>query len=470
VASGSTSARWIAASAAAFLVALAIAGPARGDTFRVNRAGDPAPGACTAGHCTLREAVLAANNASAGRDTVLLPKRRGRYELAIANASSVNEDGALTGDLDVTNAALVVEHRGKGLATVDGNGLDRVFHAFEPLTLRRIKVTGGDSTGNSSQDGGGGILVQSRLAVESSRIAANVGDHGGGIHGTDVSRVRIVRSQLSGNRDTDAGAGLFMAGGTATISRSAIVRNRMDNDSEAAGISLSGAMLTLTRSTVAGNRSEREAGGIGATNSQLAIRGSTISGNSAISTSASPGSGGGLYLFGGEATVVNSTVASNRASADGGGISVVEDADLTMNGVTVARNVANTDDTPVSETGGGLANDSFGALVVDNSLVVLNRLGPGPRNDCTGNPTQSGGGNLLSSLGPSAVCQGFDAAGDAVRSNPGIGTLARNGGPTKTIALRRDSPAIGRARGDAPGRDQRGDRRDRRPDSGAFER
>ena len=58
-----------------------------------------------------------------------------------------------------------------------------------------------------------------------------------------------------------------------------------------------------------------------------------------------------------------------------------------------------------------------------------------------------------------------------VRRNPKLGKLARNGGPTKTVALKKGSPAIGEAkRSTAPGKDQRGRKRDRRPDVGAFER
>ena len=57
------------------------------------------------------------------------------------------------------------------------------------------------------------------------------------------------------------------------------------------------------------------------------------------------------------------------------------------------------------------------------------------------------------------------------QSDPRIGELADNGWPTKTIALRKRSPAIGHASmTTSPNRDQRGVRRDKRPDTGAFER
>jgi hypothetical protein len=57
-----------------------------------------------------------------------------------------------------------------------------------------------------------------------------------------------------------------------------------------------------------------------------------------------------------------------------------------------------------------------------------------------------------------------------VKPNPRIGTLTDNGGPTKTIALKNESPALGHAGPGSPKRDQRGVKRDSKPDIGAFER
>jgi hypothetical protein len=86
-------------------------------------------------------------------------------------------------------------------------------------------------------------------------------------------------------------------------------------------------------------------------------------------------------------------------------------------------------------------------------------------------PPLSLGNNLLSTDGPVGICEGFYGPTDRIRANPKIGKLARNGGPTKTIALKQGSPAIGLAhKPSAPNRDQRGRKRDGNPDAGAFER
>src|SRR5262245_30059953 len=98
--------------AAAWLIAAARAGAA---TFTVTTAADGADGVCDA-HCTLREAVGAAN-ASAGPDTVVLPA--GLYGLSLAGGL---EDGNASGDLDVSGDLTIVGAGTRG-TVVDGGGL-----------------------------------------------------------------------------------------------------------------------------------------------------------------------------------------------------------------------------------------------------------------------------------------------------------------------------------------------------------
>jgi hypothetical protein len=145
-------------------------------------------------------------------------------------------------------------------------------------------------------------------------------------------------------------------------------------------------------------------------------------------------------------------------------------ATASLNGVTVARNVADAD-SGGGDFGGGLFQGSTTTIFARNSLIALNRVNfsgaTGP--DCYNESTDfdSGGHNLLTD---DNGCTGFDGPGDLVRPNPKIGALADNGGPTKTIALKRGSPAIDHAGASAPNRDQRGIKRGNHPDIGAFER
>ena len=87
-----------------------------------------------------------------------------------------------------------------------------------------------------------------------------------------------------------------------------------------------------------------------------------------------------------------------------------------------------------------------------NSIVAGNTADSG--SNCSGGVT-SAGHNLDSGV----VC-GFSAPGDLSSTDPTLGPLQDNGGPTPTHALLADSPAIDA--GDpvgCPGTDQRGVRR-----------
>jgi len=460
----------LATTAAGLMLALAAGASAK--TFVVTKRADPVPDACKKRDCSLREAVLAAN-ARPGKDVIELPNRRRPYNLARAGS---DEDGALDGDLDIANHALVVKHPGKGRATVDANGIERVFEVFAgaPTTFRKLVIRGGNNATSGSE--GGGIRSEANLRVIRSRIVGNESDssHGGGIGLQSGAGLTLVRSVVRGNRaPIHDGGGIDGDQGPMVVVRSVIAQNTAGDDG--GGIYfLSDDGSRIEKSTIAGNRAEGDAGGInvtgGATDSGLRLIGSTVSRNrSAVN-------GGGITVHS-PLRVTNSTLASNRADGSGGGIYYgISDPMVKLNGVTVARNVADAD-ADATGAGGGLyrasMNGVLDAFAVENSLLGLNRLGSGQRNDCDGLAIDSLGHNLVSTLGPAGACQRFGppAPKDIVNKNPRIGKLKRNGGPTQTIALRKRSPAINKAkRSTAPKRDQRGVKRKRKRDIGAYER
>jgi hypothetical protein len=463
-------------------LALGWATGAAGATYEVTKRSDPAPGPCTPADCTLREAVIAANNSLGIADRIVLPSRR-TYELTIEDALT----GAESGDLDVTNDRLRIVHPGRGRAKIDQLATDRVFDVATgaPLALTKIEVTGGNDPSEGGY--GGGIRTLADLKLTRSAVTRNTSSScGGGIHTQTGADLILKRTRVTGNRASGDGGGIsascFGGGGALTMVRSVVSGNRSDANSD--GIGRGGAMYfqtgdvqsQITASTFAGNRTgpgghptgASEGGGIYADLGRLRITGTTLSGNR------SGDNGGGISVDGiDQLAIVNSTIAGNRANSGGGGLSG-ESGAISLNAVTVARNLGNADGI-LSEAGGGIANDSAD-LRVENSLIALNRLtqiggGGTLRNDCSA-PDDPGidslGHNLISTR---FLCDFFDGPGDRSRRNPKIGPLARNGGPTQTIALKRGSPAIGAAkRASAPARDQRGQRRDRQPDIGAFER
>jgi trimeric autotransporter adhesin len=434
---------------------------AAGKSFEVTRHNDPVPGPCTPNDCSLREAVLAANQNLGEADRIVLPNRRRPYEL---EQPGTGEDGAMTGDLDLNNDRVRIVHPGRGRATIDANELDRVFELYAEALLQRLVVTGGRNPGAE----GGGIRAGADLKLLRSRITGNRNLGSGAGISVNGGLLTLSRSTVSNNQSTDAagftGGGIQAIGDAdVVIRRSRIVGNQSTGDG--GGLYLGAGSARVLDTTIANNQAPFGGGGIHTDASlPVVIRDSTLSDNE------TSGEGGGIEAFS-RVVVTNSTLAGNVAFDDGGGI--YGGSDVTLNAVTVTRNVADSNGDSIG-TGGGLYYAIAPGFEVENSLIALNRVGDGTRNDCYADPSDpfdSLGHNLLSSLGPSTSCLGFEHPSDRVRANPRIGKLANNGGPTKTIALKAKSAAVDTAkRATAPNRDQRGVKRDRRPDIGAFER
>ena len=105
----------------------------------------------------------------------------------------------------------------------------------------------------------------------------------------------------------------------------------------------------------------------------------------------------------------------------------------------------------------------FGNPIIANSTAGTNFV---PSNSLLA----SIGHNLSSDASAAAV---FDASlGDMNNTDPRLGTLASNGGPTQTYALLAKSPAIDAGNDDGPSVDQRGMARikGKHSDIGAYEK
>ena len=437
------------------LVALALLAPtAVANKFEVTRHNDPKPGKCKPKDCSLREAILRANK-HAGKDAVVLPNGRRAYRLSRPNApAGISEQAGRRGDLDV-KGRLILRHPGRGLATIDAQGVDRVLEVLPGgnATIRSIKLTGGDAAfqplaprmprrRGGGSNGGAIFSDTGRVTLIGSRVADNAADGAGGIWSFG-GKLRLVRTKVVNNK----GLAGVMAG-DARVSRSTVRGN------EQLGLYI------LERGAVKRTRVARNGrSGIVFEGADATVRGSTLSRN---------GGSGISITFPSDVSIVNSTVSRNRTTTFGGGIDIsgsTGTAEVRINSVTVVGNVADTDGDMFGNGGGIRA--SMADVSVVNSIVSRNRVA-GAANDCWGT-FDSPGGNLLSTIDD---CTGFNpGGGDFLAANPKLGKLKRNGGPTKTHALRKGSPAIGKAvKAAAPKRDQRGVKRGRKPDIGAYER
>jgi hypothetical protein len=341
-------------------------------------------------------------------------------------------------------------HRGRGTATIDAKKVDRVFDISRAtVTLDKLTIKGGYSNEKDGADGGGILIGDSAPAtvtIQRSRVIGNrapwVGADGGGIDFDGSGRVKIVDSEVSRNDSGGNGGGVEASpDGRLLIQRTTIARNRA---AQAGGVMVLGPPVRILDSTIANN---------------LAAAGPQVEGD-----------GGGIYV-GGRARVqlTNSTVALNRAYTSGGGIFADAGGHAAIGFTTIAYNRADSDNRAGGTTG-GVHLRTTGVQVpatarVSNSIVALNLEMDGVAADCGGVGFLGTGVNLVSTTSQGACSEGTPI----VSAEPLLGKLRDNGGPTPTLALLQDSPAIDAAVGKAPRFDQRGVRRTD-PDLGAYER
>jgi parallel beta-helix repeat protein len=225
--------------------------------------------------------------------------------------------------------------------------------------------------------------------------------------------------------------------------------------------------MTVKKSVFERNRAVSGEGGGAVFNQNSAdarIIASTISRNTAVDA------GGGIFVKNqSDMTVVNSTVSGNRADS-GGGIFVGQQAHINLLFTTVADNTALSVGGGVFEGAEPPGPPSPPYLTLHGTIVAGNHAPGGSDDNCfvsdTGNWLSDGG-----NLDDDGSCPLF-AGSDQPDANAGLRKLARNGGPTKTHALKPSSDAVNAApKQGCPKRDQRGVKRPQgnRCDAGSYE-
>jgi len=210
---------------------------------------------------------------------------------------------------------------------------------------------------------------------------------------------------------------------------------------------------------VAGNSSNRSGGGIFNYYGTLMVASSTLSANN------TDYGGGGIYNYFGTLTVTNSTFSNNTASTFGGGIDNYAGT-LSVTNSTFFSNSA--------PGGGGISNSWSSTLMVTNSTFsgnsadngggILNRYATNSltlvhtilANTLGGGDCRNDGGTIVADV--NNLIEANDGCGTPVStSDPALGTLQDNGGPTKTMAITPSSPAYNAGDNTScPATDQRG--------------
>jgi len=208
----------------------------------------------------------------------------------------------------------------------------------------------------------------------------------------------LSNSTVSGNSATYWGGGIYNSGTN----------------------NFSGATLAIINSTFSGNSADSGGGIVNDANGMVTMTNSTLSGNSAGGSY--EGNGGGIWNTQ-RLTIINSTLSGNSAVNQGGGI--YNATSISNPILTIGNTILN-----AGSSGGNIYN-----LVSPYRVGTVTSLGYNLSSD-------NGGGFLT-------------ATGDRISTNPLLGPLQDNGGPTFTHLPASDSPAID-AGDPARGMDQRG--------------
>jgi hypothetical protein len=418
------------------------------------------------------------------------------------SGNSVRSGGAIYNDGNDTNSAMLTVNR----CTITGNSAQYgggIFSSGDHSGSAILKINGGFVTGNSADFTGGGVLntgsggsataeingssVSGNSAAESGggifnfkailKISASIlnvnsaGENGGGIYndgsGSDNhaslemtnstlnsntaessgggiyndgqtsgdATVKIMTSKININNAVAVGGGVFSDGDSGNVTVEITDSTVSGNTAGAGGISFFGsvggiyntgmagnATLTATHCLIAGNRDN----GVLIANfspssgkATLTVIASTIdlpeSGNCVGIASGASGSGSAIV------TLLASTVhGTNSGNAGLGVASIINSADATADATLKIGN------TIVNRVGGGPGNANFennGGTVISLGFNLSNE-------DAGGGDTGTGPGGFL------------NATGDRRNTDPILGLLADNGGPTFTHLPMPGSPAI----------------------------
>lgn len=304
-------------------------------------------------------------------------------------------------------------------AIMEANALAGADTINLPAGTYNLAIAGADEDIAATGD----LDITDDLTINGAGPATTIVDGGG------LDRVFDIRTNASisdltirnGRVVNQSGGGMRLETGNLTISNSMITGNTVTNG-EGGGLNLRGweNAVTITNSTVS-NNTAHVCGGISSDRPGTLDR-STVSGNSA-----SESDGGGVcnYSEEGPLTIINSTISGNTAAGHGGGLANYADGLTIITNSTITGNSA-------QDSGGGIWNGSVASFLVKNSIVANNPTG----GDCSFSEGSTG-----HNLSSDATCP-FTGPGDLTSTDPKLGPLANNGGPTQTHALLAASPAI----------------------------
>ncbi|HSC82225.1 MAG TPA: CSLREA domain-containing protein [Pseudomonas sp.] len=424
----------------ALLGLLTTSGAFASEPLQVTLTADEFDGVCDT-HCSLRDAITAANLAEGPQQIRLLP---GNYVLSLpslpdANGFAGNEDGNLDGDFDV-RGQLTIQGSGATRTRIIGQVESRLFEVMSgaQLSLLRLSLENGRSGRN-----GGALANHGELLLREVLLDDN-----------QASTPHAIGNPPPLAEAFDWGQGGALANyGSAQIYASTFQLNK-------------------AQGLYYGNNLGR--GGAIFNSGTLLVRDSHFDRNS-VEDQGDRGHGGALYNLG-VADVARSLFTANQYAENGGGGAIfntaagvlkLSNSTLSHNWGAIYNGYVESPSEPVpsatlinvsiaQSSGPGLVNR--GDVLIRNSLMV-NNYDPydidQPFDCSTSGPTSHYRAIGLLTSSPTSTCTAdYHEAAERVFSHL-LEPLADNGGLTQTLALRPGSMALDAGLGSCSGHDQR---------------
>lgn len=388
---------------------------------------------------------------------------------SLRQALTIAHDGdtiafAVTGNILLTNGGLPVNKNvtisgpGADQLTIDGNQTSLVLGVFPDktaaisgLTIRNAQTaiwnfgTLGLSNCVLSGNSQVGLFNDRVLTVNNCVVSGNAG---GGI-ANSYGMLMVIYCDVSGNS-----YGIYNDHGESSVSNCIVSGNHLGglfNNGVSGGPSdhiLGRAPLTVADSIINDNSGP----GVDNNSGFVTIVDSTISGNSVAKTGGPLDAGGGVHTYQlggklpGNLTVINSTISGNSTFSAGGGIACGVSG-LTVINSTISGNSA-------GDYAGGIANGSLGLMIVNSTVSGNSAATCG---GVCGGTVEIGNtilnANASGNIDGTVTSHGYNISsddagglltgpGDQINTDPLLGPLQDNGGPTLTHLPLPGSPAI----------------------------
>jgi hypothetical protein len=389
---------------------------------------------------------------------------------AFVNNGSNSPDGGAgiedMGEVTLTDVTVADSQVTAGTNNVVGSGAIYVVNPAK-LTLQRATITNNSVSGPNAAGGaiqiccsgaafGVVTIANSTFSGNHSSTSGSLanGNWGGAIVNGGI--LTITGTSFTANvvtvaRGATGSGGAILNRGSMTIDGSSFLQNRVESidgsssggaianccgDAQAAHMQITNSLFD--RNTVTGGTDNGGGAIANCCDAEAFLIADTLTGNSVTGDRSS---GGGIQSIYTQRAVdiTNSTITGNAAPgplSSGGNVSVPA-CECTNNPLPL-RLIADTIDGGVAVNGANLAVGSGRAMSAVSTIVAGS-----PTNNCSVQQvaTLTDRGHNLDDGAPS-TCGFTLAKSDVLGSNPKLGPLQNNGGPTPTRALLAGSPAI----------------------------